>query len=166
MNIKIFNSKKGFTLVELAIYMGISMVILLILTELLTAIFNTKLLTKSTTGVARDGRYIYTRLTYDVNRAQSVTLPANLGEISTSLVLSIDGAQYIYSVQNGNLVLTAPQGSDSLNGYDTTVSNLTFQRIGNPNGKHTFRINYVITSKVTTNGPPETQSFQTTAGLR
>lgn len=162
----IFKSKKGFTLVELAIYMGISMVILLTLTELLVAILNTKLTTQSTTGIAQDGRYIYTRFIYDINRADSVSTPANLGDTSSSLVLTIGGITYTYSIQNGNLVFTDPQGINALNGNDTQISDVTFQRIGNGNGKDTFKINYVITSKVVNKGAADTQSFQTTAGLR
>lgn len=163
---KIYNSKSGFTLVELAIYMGISMVILLTLTELLVAIVNTKLTTQATTGIGQDGRYIYTRFIYDVNRADSVSTPASLGDTSNSLVLTINGTQYSYGILNGNLILTDPQGSDRLNGIDTQISNLTFKRIGNINGKHTFRISYVITSRVVDKGAANTESFQTTAGLR
>lgn len=163
---QISNSKKGFTLVELAIYMGISMVILLTLTELLAAIINTKLTTQATTGIGQDGRYIYTRFIYDINRADSVSVPAILGDTSSSLVFIVNGTEYSYGIQNGNLVLSDPQDPERLNGVDTQISNLAFKRIGNINGKHTFRISYVITSKVVDKGAAKAESFQTTAGLR
>lgn len=163
---KIYNSQRGFTLVELAIYMGISMMILLLLTSLLSAILSTRLTTQSTIGIAQDGRYIYVRLIYDINHADSITTPANLGNTSNTLVLTTNGTQYTYRIQDGNLILVDPQGLHSMNGPDTTISGLTFQRIGNVNGKHTIRINYVITSKVLSKGTLDSQAFQTTAGLR
>lgn len=160
------SSKRGFTLVELAIYFGITMTILLVLTELLSAIFNTQLSTKATTSVAQDGRYIYTRLTYDINRAQTVSTPLNLGDSSQTLQVTINGIGYTYSLSNGDLIITDQQGTYVLNSADTTISNLSFKRIGNVNGKHTFRMNYTVTSKIIDEATPETKVFQTTAGLR
>lgn len=163
---RISNLKKGFTLIELSIYMGITLVIILVLTELLAAIFSTQLTTQSTAGVSQDGRHIYTRLTYDINRAENVVVPAALGEQSSSLTLTADGITYTYALSGGNLNITDPSGTNILNGPDTSISNLTFKRIGNPSGKHTFQIKYVITSRVVDKGEAESKSFQTTAGMR
>jgi hypothetical protein len=159
-------TRSGFTLIELSIYMGITMVIILILAELLSAIFSTQLTSQATSYTVQDGRYVYTRLIYDINRAQSVSVPANLGDSTNSLTLNIGGSEYSYSLSGGNLVITDTQGVHLLNSTDTTISNLTFMRIGNTDGKHTFKINYTVTSKIVDKGPAETKVFQTTAGLR
>lgn len=166
MNGKIVKNKLGFTLVELSIYMGISMIILLILIELLAAIFNTKLTSQSTSSVSQDGRYIYTRLIYDVNRAQNVSIPANLGDTDNKLSLIINNQPLTYMLQEGNIVIEDAGNTYVLNGVNTTVSDLLFTRIGNPNGKHTFKITYKITSRIVERGAPESKVFQTTAGLR
>ena len=157
---------KGFTLVELIIYMGIMMVLIMILTDILVAVLATQLSSQSTSQVSQDGRYIYTRLIYDVNRAQSVLLPLNLGETSNSLQATINGTVYTYSLSGGNLVVTDPNGTDQLNSIDSSVSGLQFKRIGNQNGKNTFQINFTVISKIQTKGVTDQEIFQTTAGLR
>lgn len=158
--------KLGFTLVELILYMGILSVLVLVLTDILVAIFNAQLSSQSTTSVSADGRYIYSRITYDINRAQGVALPTNLGDSSATLVATISGSTYTYGLSSGNLQVNDGTGSYVLNGPDTTVSNLQFTRIGNINGKHTFRLNYTITGKIPLNGRIDSEVFQTTAGLR
>ncbi len=157
---------KGFTLVEFLIYMGIIAILIVVLTDILVAIFNTQLSSQSNSQVTQDGRYIYSRLTYDINRAQSISIPANLGSISATLVASISGSTYTYATSSGNLTLTNGGTSYILNSPDTKVSGLSFLRVGNSGGKHTFQINFTVTGKIPLNGRIDSETFQTTAGLR
>lgn len=165
---RIQNSKKrgGFTLVELLIYMGILSILMYVLSDILFSIINVQLSTQSNSLVTQDGRYIYTRLTYDINRAQSVSQPANLGDSATSIQLVVNATNYSYSLNSGALQISDGSGTYVLNSPDTTISNLRFDRIGNVNGKHTFQINFTITSKAQVNSRYDSQVFQTTAGLR
>ncbi|MGE5041957.1 MAG: PilW family protein [Candidatus Levyibacteriota bacterium] len=156
----------GFTLVELVVYMGIVSVFMLVLTDILVAVLDTRTASESTSQVTQDGRYIYTRLIYDINHAESVSTPLNLGDTSNSLVATINGTVYTYSLQNGNLMLSAPGSSDQLNGNDTSVSGLSFKRIGNAGGKNTFQILFTVASRIIRHGPVDREVFQTTAGLR
>lgn len=159
--------KKGFTLVELIIYSSILSVFILILTDILVSVVGTQLSTQSTSSVAQDGRYIYTRLTYDINRAQSVSVPLNLGNTSNSFVLNISGTTYTYALNGGNLQITDPTGTYSLNSSDTKLSNLQFKRIGNVNGKHTFQFTFTVAGRILLpGGRIDSEAFQTTAGLR
>lgn len=160
------NNRLGFTLIELVIYLGITMTLLLLLMELLAAIFSAQLTSNATSAVASDGRYIYTRLIYDINRAESVSIPANLGDTSQTLEATVNGNQIVYSIINGNLTITDQQDTNTLNSIDTNISNVSFKRVGNANGKHTFQIKYTISSNIQDNGTQEVKSFQTTAGLR
>lgn len=159
-------SRQGFTLIELVIYMGIISMLLVVFMDILSASFSTQLSSQSTSEVVQDGRFIYTKLIYDINRASSVSIPASLGDTSSTLTAIINGTTHAYALSSGNLQITDPSGYYALNSSDTTVSNLQFQRIGNVNGKHTFRINYVITGKINLSGRYDTKNFQTTAGLR
>lgn len=159
-------SKSGFTLIELLIYMGILSIFITVLASIFTSVLDTQISSQTTSSVAQDGRYIYPRLIYDINRAQTVTLPSTLGETTTSLQASISGQLYTYSLSSGNLTVTDGISTINLNSSETNVSNLSFQRIGNTNGKHTFRILFTVTSKVSLHGRTDSESFQTTAGLR
>ncbi len=65
----------GFTLVELLIYMGLLTIMVLIFTDIFTSIIDNQLGSENTSNVADDGRYIYSRFIYDVNRADSIVSP-------------------------------------------------------------------------------------------
>lgn len=160
------NNKSGFTLVELIVYMGILSMLLVVFTDIFTSILDTQLSSQRTSSVAQDGRYIYSRLIYDINRAQGVILPANLGDVSVSLQATISGTLYTYALAGGNLTVTDNTGTYALNSYDTTISGLQFTRLGNASGKHTFRINFNVTGRIPMHGTTEVKAFQTTAGLR
>lgn len=170
LKIKFSNSscnKAGFSLVELIVYMGILSALLVVFTDIFTSILDNELSSQRTSSVAQDGRYIYSRLIYDINRAQGIVLPANLGDTSVSLQAVIAGKLYTYALSNGNLTITDDTGTSyMLNSYDTTISGLQFTRLGNATGKHTFRINFDVTGKILMHGTTEVKSFQTTAGLR
>jgi len=164
----IFNSTRGFTLVELLIYMGILSILLVVLSQIFGSVLDAQLESESTSAVHRDGRFILSKLSYDIHKAQSIVTPAAIGNQSTSLQLTIEGINYTYTVSSGNLEITSGLETNNLNSGDTTVSNLTFTRIGNSvaNAKNTVRITYTITSKIVRPKGMETKDFQTTIGIR
>lgn len=163
---KFHNKVAGFTLVELLIYMGILSVILIVLTDILVAAFGVQASSQSTSQVAQDGRYIYSRLIYDINQASDVSTPSALGNTTNTLTLNKDGTTYTYALSGANLVVTDNSGTYQLNSVDTSLSSLQFQRIGNPGGKHTFRISFTVNGIINLNGRFDSKAFLTTAGLR
>ncbi len=162
----IFNSKKGFTLVEMLIYMGLLSILIVIMVDLFASSLDVQLESQATSAVQQDARFLLSRLTYDVQNAQNVLVPATIGSQSASLQLSINSVNYTYALNNGNIQLTNNNGTDNLNSFDTTVSNLTFKKLGNGSGKDTVQIVFTLTSKVVRNTGAETKNFQTTVGLR
>lgn len=160
------STHRGFTLVELLIYMGLLVVMILIFTDIFTSIIDNQLSSGNTSSVADDGRYIYSRFIYDVGRAQSVTDPVSYGSSSATLTLAIGSENYTYALNNGNLVVTDSSGSYNLNSNGTTISDLLFTKVGTTGAKNTVRLSFTVNGKVTTRGIRDTQQFQTTAGLR
>src|SRR4029079_5452581 len=121
----------------------------------------------NTSNVVADGRYLYSRLVYDINRANSISTPTPLGSSSANLALTSSGTSFTYALSNGNLILTTASSSSNLNSFGTTISNLSFTRLGNTSGKPTVKINFTVTGSIKeTGGKIETQTFETTAGLR
>ena len=167
---KVQSSKfiKGFTLIELLIYMGLLSIILVVLSQIFGSILDAQLESEASSSVHRDGRFILSKLSHDIHKAQSIVDPAAIGEQSTDLQLTIDGINYTYSIYNGNLEVASGTETNNLNSGDTTVSDLTFTRIGNSvaNAKNTVRITYTITSKIVRPKGVETKDFQTTIGIR
>jgi type II secretory pathway pseudopilin PulG len=158
--------QKGFTLVEMVLYMGLLTLLLLLFTNIFMAILDTQLSSQSTGSVAQDGRFLYSRLIYDINRASSISLPANLGNTGNTLQLQINGVSYQYALSSGNLMISDATSSAQLNSYDTKISGLQFKRIGNINGKPTIQMTFTVTSKEVLHGTVDSKSFQTTAGIR
>ena len=159
-------SRAGFTLVEIIMYMGILAFLLLILTQLLSSILGIHLESQASSAIQQDGRFILARLTYDINRAESIVLPATPSAQSSSLQQVLDSITNTYSLSGGNLLITNNLGSDNLNSYGTTVSNLSFRRLGNIGGKNTITIAFTLQSVTAREKGPEVKNFQITAGTR
>lgn len=148
---------KGFTLVELLIYIGLLTILMTILTRIFTGIIDVQLGSEATGAVEEDGRYIYSRFSYDVNSAVSVVTPAGQGEQSDALTLLIDGVATTYRINNNNLM----SGADQLNSVGTQISNLLFRRLGN-----SIQITFTITSTTQNVSGPDTKDIETTIALR
>ena len=159
-------TERGFTLVELIIYMGLLTMMTLIFTDIFMSIIDNQLSSKNASSVADDGRYIYSRFIYDVRRAQSITAPTSFGSSSANMTLVINGQNYTYALSNNNLIITDPTGTQSLNGEGTSLSSLLFTKVGTSSANSTVRINFRIKGLVINRGILDQEDFQTTAGLR
>lgn len=161
--------QKGFTLTEMIIYMGLLLVLITILSRLFSSILDVRLESQSASSVDLDGRYILSKLTYDMHAMQTsaptndtIVTPASPGLSGSTLTFKVNSINYTYSLNNGNLELTNNNGSDNLNSTDSTVSNLQFTRIGTGTATDTIRVSFTLTSNVTKNSGPEERTFQTT----
>lgn len=161
------NFQIGFTLVELLIYMGIFMVLFTTITFIFTTVIDAKIESESYSGIQQDGRFIIARLVYDIHRASSIMTPA-FQQQGNSLQLVINGEIYTYSLDgDSNLTVTYGGNTYKLNSFDTSISNLSFEQIGNfVNGKNTVRISFTVASRVMRKGAFEEKQFTTTIGIR
>jgi len=158
--------KSGFTLVELMVYSSILVIFLYIMTALASQLLEVQLESETTSALTEDSRFILNRFSYDIARASSVVQPASFGAQTPTLVLQIGQATYTYAVQNGNLTLTDPTETAALNSYGSSVSNITFQRYGNVNGKPSVRLTFTLTSVAKRAGGAETHDYEATYGTR
>lgn len=160
------NIKKGFTLVELLLYMGLLAIFLVVLTEIFVTIMEVRLESEATSSVEQDGRFMVSRFAYDISRASAITTPANLGDTTSLLVMTVGGDTFRYAVSGGNLELTNANGTDNLNSSQSTISNQSFQKIGNSGGAETIKILFTVSSITQRAGGAETKMFETTVGRR
>lgn len=154
--------KRGFTLMELVLYMGLLMILLAVLSQLFTTSIESQLSSQTFSYVQQDGRFIMNKLTYDIQNASSVSTPSALGIQTTTLVLDSGGATKTYSLTGSNLL----RNGIRLNGFNTSIANLTFQLLGNSDGRPTVQFAYTVTSLVLKNGVGEVKNYQTTVGLK
>ncbi len=164
---------KGFTLIELVIYIGVLSILLTAMSALFTSIIDVQFESTSTSSVNQDGRYLLSKLLYDVKSITNVppdgiVVPATAGVQSTTMQLTINSINYTYSLDSNNnlqVVNNSTGVSSVLNSYDTSVSGLTFTRLGNGGTSDTVRVSYTVTSRVTErNKVKETKTFTTTLG--
>ncbi len=159
-------AQRGFTLVEMLVYMGIFAILITLMAHIFTSIVDTQLSSEATTSVAQDGQYLYSRFIYDIHSADAIVTPEALGETGSVLTLTKDGTNYTYSLDGDVLMVHDGTAGYALNSFETGISDLQFQRIGNIGGKHTVRITFTVTGKTVLQSGPEVRHFQTTAGLR
>lgn len=159
-------TQKGFTLIELIVYLGIFSILIIALTQIFLTVVETQLKSQAVTSSAQDGQYLYSRFIYDVHRATAIVEPSDLGEVGNTLELTIGGVIHTYALSDTDLMVNDGTGTYRLSSYDTEISDLAFHRLGNNGGKHTVRINFTVTSKTESRGNPDVRQFQTTAGLR
>lgn len=157
----------GFSLIELLLYMGIISILITLLTTVFFSILDSQQETEATSAADQNGRYVISRFIYDISRAQSIGIPSADGGQSNSLQISINSINYTYSLDSdGNLQIANTNGTDNLNGYDATVSGLSFQRLTSNDGKKSIKLSFTITSKTQQERGPQVRSLQTTIGIR
>ena len=162
----IIKQQSGFTLVELLLVMALFAMLLTALTDMFVSVLHVQSESETNAVVMSDGRYILSRVGYDITHATAVSTPAAIGGSGASLVITVGGNAYTYALSGGNLQLTNNNGTNNLNTSETTISGLTFQRIGNAGGKDTIRMTFTVTSKATSNQGAKTETFTTTVGRR
>jgi prepilin-type N-terminal cleavage/methylation domain-containing protein len=159
-------TQRGVTLVEMLIVMALLSVFLLVIATIFTSTLDIQSQSSSYDAVMSDGRFIMARLDHDIALATAITTPASLGASGASLVMTIGGNTYTYALSSGNLQLTDNIGAANLNGSGTTVSSLTFQRIGNAGGKDTIRYSFTLTSIAKSTTGTTSQTFTSTTERR
>jgi hypothetical protein len=130
------------------------------------AILTVKLEAESTSAVEQDGRFITTRLAYDIARASSILQPAGVGSSSGTLSLLINGNTFTYMLSGNNLVLTNNTGTSNLNSSESTIPSLQFTNLGSNGGKNTIRVVVTVNGMAQKNGPAASQAFTITVGRR
>lgn len=167
LNIK---NTMGSSLVELIVYMAMFFILLIMLLQMYTSILNAQLESQTSSDVAMDGRFILTRFAYDMRNSNKILTPVTFGTSGSSNTLHVTGTgvDNTYSLSAGNLVLSNNLTgiSGMLNSVDTTVSSLSFTKIGSSSGGTTVQLSLTLKSIQTKQTGAETKSFQTTVGTR
>lgn len=157
---------KGFTVVEMLLYMGLLSGFLVVLATIFTAALDVSSESQSFTRVEEDGRYILLRLEYDIARSQAVTIPTTLGHSANVLALTIGGVTETITVSGTNLTISDATGTNMLNSFGSQVSGFTVIRLGNPGGKESVTVDVTVTSTTQRTSGPEIRVFHMTQGVR
>lgn len=164
---------KGFTLIELSIYMGIFSILLVVLMSIFTSILDVHLESQATSSVTQDANFILTRFSFDIRRADTIVTPAVTDPATTTsdLHLTSIAGDFSYQLTGDRLLITnnASGTVDQLNSVNTYVTNLSFTSLGSisPGTNTTVRIVLKMKSAVVRpGGNTQEEIFQTTVGTR
>lgn len=159
--------KKGFTIIEFLLYMGILSIILMVFIELFVSLTRVRLENQSTSNIQQDSSYLINKFVYDIHQAKSISLPLHPAEQSNILEILIDGTSYSYATDEAkNLIMNDGTNSYQLNGYDTQIPAILFTRLGQDDVHDVIQINFTLTSRVKNPAGYESQTYETTVGLR
>lgn len=158
--------ERGFTVVELLIYMLIFSMLLLVLTNVFSTVLDVMSESQSRSAVLRNGEFIIARLSYDIKRAEEIVVPASVGDLGNNLKLTINSEEYDYALTGSDLTLTNNNVSNKLNGFDADIDSASFRALGYENEKKMVEISITVTSKILHNNTYETKNFKSTVGIR
>jgi hypothetical protein len=140
--------KKGISIVEFLVYMGLVAAFLVVTTEILFQATDNKLETEGTVAVAREGEFILNRLGYDILRSTSVVSPNLPGVSSSELSLNISGTTYRYFVLNNVLRLQVDSDTQDISGFGSQVTGFTATYLETGSAKPTVQLTFTLTSRV------------------
>jgi|SRR3990172_9956618 len=158
--------KKGYSLIELIIYIALLGIFLYSLTNLFISSIDLRLETEANSSVEQDGRFILNRLRYDITQSTAIVVPATLGVPDDTLTLSRGGTNYTYSVVGGNFEVTNGVNTDQLNSTRTTIPSISFLRLGNVGGKNTITVSFTVNSETVQTQGVKSRSYEVTFGIR
>lgn len=157
----------GVTLIELTIYMGLFMGLLLMLSGLFVSILDIQQESVETARIEQDSQYLFARLQHDIMQAEEVLQPSENGESSEMLVLSTAEGELIYMLDDSRITISTDSANlKILNSPGVITSDLSFQRLGNEDGYPSIRTSLVLESAVANQSQPEKRELVYTFGTR
>lgn len=173
MKINLFTeSQKGTSLIELVLYFSLLGIVLIIATDIMLKTSEFSLEAGGRNNLQDDGRFIISRLSYDIRRADTITIPTNIGDVSPTLTLTAGSQTITYSIVGSNLALQEETGptfniqNANVNSTNTNVISVSFTRLGNINGRHTIIISLGLENSQAQKGGPEQKTFETVVSQR
>lgn len=168
---KLSRQKKGITIVEMLVYLGLSTILMLTLAELFAGVLEESTKTQNYSAVQTDGQYVMTRLRNHISAASQIMVPASLGDSSTELQILVDGITYRYYLANNPQGVSQLYMNDGAADYlvssvDSSVTDVSFVRTGNANGSPVINIQFTSSSGVAGTVQHETQVYKGAGGLR
>ena len=139
------NKNKGFTLVEILLYLGLMTIVISAASVVLTILIQGRLRSQSITEVEQQGTIIIQIITQSIRNADAVNSPTiGMNAASTSLdVYDAGNDPTVFDLASGIIQITEGTGSAvPLNAPNVVVSNLSFENVSRAGTPGTIRIQF------------------------
>jgi Tfp pilus assembly protein PilW len=164
---KILNSQPGFTLIELLLYVGLSSIILLVISMFLAMLLQARIKNQAIAEVDQQGQRAMRAIMQAARNATSVTSPGQ-GASASALVLatsasSTNPTRFDLNASSSLRIAEAASSPVPLTNGRVTISGLTFQNLSRPDTPGAVRIQFTM-SYVNVSGKNEYRVDKTFAG--
>ncbi|HEY0980358.1 MAG TPA: prepilin-type N-terminal cleavage/methylation domain-containing protein [Candidatus Paceibacterota bacterium] len=158
---KIKNTNKGYSLLELLVYVALFAMISVLLVHSLVVLMRTYASAQGFRRLQNNGELIIERITREVRDAESIST-GTFGTHPGTLTLASGGDTVAFAVSNGAATITENSTTGILSTSQVAVTNMVFRRITTPVGEG-VKVELTLTA---TGGVIRTASFYSTALLR
>lgn len=148
---KLRKLQKGFTILEMLLYVSICSVLLLSLSLFITYLYGSRIKNQSIADVNQQGTQVMQLITETIRNAKSVDTPG-IGATSQTLSLTVLDpllSPTVFNIGSGTLQITEGSGPTVLlTNSHVTVSSLGFQNISSASSSdRTVQVNFIIDYK-------------------
>jgi Tfp pilus assembly protein PilW len=145
---RLLSAAKGFTLIELILYLGIAATTILAVSALLFAILQSQVKNQTVSEVNQQGMQVMQIITQTIRNAQGINSPStgsSAASVSLDVVAGADDAT-VFDLSGGALRITEGAGSAvPLTSSDVVISSLTFQNLTRSGTFGTIRVQFTLT---------------------
>ncbi len=163
-----FKKDKGFTLVELILYVVIAGVVLLVISIFFMNLVTSRIKNETVSEVEFQGTQVLQMITQNIRNAEEVSSPIK-GETSSSLAIIKEGENITFGLDDGVIYIQEASGDPvNLTNKRVLASSLLFENVGKENAPESIRISFTL-SRVNHTGRSEysfVKSFLGSSSLR
>lgn len=166
-----FQFSKGFTLIELILYVSIVSTTVLLVANMLHTILATRVKNQTVEEVEQAGGFVMQQITQTIRNATGVDSPTpgnSANNLSLSVVEGAKNPTKFDRSSNSVRIIEGISPSLTLTSNKLSVTDLNFQNLSRPTTQNTLRIQFSISHK-NPEGQNEydySQTFTTSASLR
>jgi Tfp pilus assembly protein PilW len=147
---------RGFTLIEMVIYIGIAIVMLLLITTLYLALVHARQKQQAIADVEGQGLAAMSLITQDIRNAQSITTPIFGGTSTTTVKFATYATSTnptSFSVASSTLLITEGTTSPvALTNSQVFVSNISFRNLAYSGTYGSIQVQFTLTHATSTPG--------------
>ena len=142
--IKTIKIRSGTTFIEVLLYIALLSIVIIFLADIIFQTLSFMLEARNISYLDSDARFITTKIRNDIRRADSITSPLVADQASSIIDFVYNAENYSYSLNNGVLEITDPNGTFRMHSDQTTVSSFSVTNVSYQDGLPTLNFSIVL----------------------
>lgn len=123
-------AKKGFTLIEIIIYVGLAAIVLNVSVYFIWQMMESKVKTVAYGEIESNLNFVLEKISFEAQKAKSLEVPTNPGEeVKDLLLVDPDGQKVHFYLDNGTMMVERENSKLPLTSVRVNVNELIFQNL-------------------------------------